>query len=132
MPDPAIKEKAKEMFVVNRFSMDTILELLKNDVSRKTLYNWRNQEDWETLRRQRAVKTHNRRERLEALLDKGIDELEVNFSPALVFSIGKLVAALKTSTTFEFTEEKKEKEDSKVKGLSEENLKEIEKKLGIL
>ena len=129
MPDPVLKEKAKDMFVINGFSMDTIEKVLDGDVSRKTLYNWRKQEDWETLRRQRAVRTAGRRERLEAALDRALDELETVFDSKLVFSIGKLVAALKSSSTFEFTEEKKDKEDNKIKGFSEENLREIEKKI---
>ncbi len=129
MPDPALKEKAKDMFVINGFSMDTIEKVLDGDVSRKTLYNWRKQEDWESLRRQRVVRTAGRRERLEAALDRALDELETVFDPKLVFSIGKLVAALKSSNTFEFTEERKDKEDNKVKGFSEENLREIEKKI---
>ncbi len=129
MPDPALKEKAKNMFVINGFSMDTIETMMDGEVSRKTLYNWRKQDNWENLRRQRAIRTEGRRERLEAALDRALDELETVFDPKLVFSIGKLVAALKSSSTFEFTEEKKDKEDNKKQGFSEENLREIEKKI---
>jgi hypothetical protein len=129
MPDPALKEKAKELFVTNGFSMNTILEMLNGEVARKTLYNWRKEENWEDERRQRAVRTQNRRERLEAALDRALDELEIKLDPKLIFAVGKLVAALKSSSTFEFTEEKKDKEDNKKKGLTPEALQEIESKI---
>ncbi len=126
--DPVLKEKARELFVVNGFSMDTIQTMLP-DVSRKTLYNWRDKENWEAQRRERVIKTSNRRERLEQLIDKLLDELDVKMDPKLIFSLGKAVAALKSSSTFEFTEEKKEKQDDIKKGYSEENLKKIEQEL---
>ncbi len=58
--DPALKEKAEEMFIINGFSMDTICTMLP-EVSRKTLYNWRNVENWESKRRERVEKTKTRR-----------------------------------------------------------------------
>lgn len=126
--DPALKEKAKELFVVNGFSMDTIQTMLP-EVSRKTLYNWRDKENWEAQRRERAIKTSNRRERLEGLIDRLLDELDVTMDPKLIFSLGKIVAALKSSSTFEFTEEKREKQEGIKKGLTEENLKKIEEEI---
>jgi hypothetical protein len=126
--DAALKEKAKEMFVVNGFSMDTIQTMLP-EVSRKSLYNWRNSENWEEERRSRVTKTANRRERIENQIDKALDELDVKLDPKLIFALGKLVAALKLTSTFEFTEEKSQKDYAKKKGLSEETLKEIEEKI---
>src|SRR3990167_6222658 len=128
--DAALKEKAKEMFVVNGFSMDTIQTMLP-EVSRKTLFNWRKQESWEELRRARSVKSSTRRERLEAALDRALDELEVVFDPKLIFAVGKIVAALKSSSTFEFTEEKKVKDNKKERDMSEETWKEIEERFGL-
>lgn len=129
--DAALRLKAEEYFVINGFSMETI-ETLMPEVSRKTLYNWKRDDNWIEKRRARVDKTKNRRERLEAQIDRALDELELNFEPKLIFSIGKLVAALKSSSTFEFTEDKNQKADNKKKGLSEETLKEIEEKLGVL
>ncbi len=131
MPDPALKEKAKEMFVINGFSMDTILTMMNGEVSRKTLYNWRKQEDWGSQRRARAEKTKSRRERLEALLDRTLDELEIKMDPKLIFSLGKVVAALKSSSTFQFTEEKKEDDEAKTQDISEETWNKIEERLGL-
>lgn len=126
--DPAIKEKAKEMFVVNGFSMDTICTMLP-EVSRKTLYNWRDKENWESLRRDRVVKASTRRERLEEIVDRLLDELNVTLDPKLIFSLGKVIAAIRASSTFEFTDEIKAKENDQAKGLTPETLAEIEKKI---
>ncbi len=132
MPDPALKEKAKEMFVINGFSMDTIVTMLDGEVSRKTLYNWRNQEDWDEQRRERVKRVVGRREQLEAAIDEAIVEYMASKDPKCLFAVGKATAALKMMSTFEFTEEKKEKETNKKQGFTEETLKEIESKLGLL
>ncbi len=129
MTDPAIVEKAEELFVVKGFSMETILTMLGGEISRKTLYNIRNRNKWEEKRRERIVKTQNRRERLESALDRLLDEFETKPDPKLIFSIGKLVAALKSSSTFQFTEEKKGKDEEIKKGYSKENLEKLEKEL---
>jgi len=132
MADPAVRKKAEELFVINGFSMETILTMLEGEVSRKTLYNWRKEDNWDEKRKARAAKIKNRRERLEALLDKLIEEAETITNPRLIFSIGKLVTALKSSSTFEFTEEKKEKSENVKKGWTKENLEEFEKQAGLL
>lgn len=126
--DAALKEKAREMFVVNGFSMETIQTMLP-EISRKTLYNWRKEEHWDLKRRDRSVKTTNRRERLEAIIDRLLDELDVVLDPKLIFSLGKTIAAIRASSDFEFTDEKKAKADSNEKGLTEKTLAEIEEKI---
>lgn len=126
--DAALKEKAKEMFVVTGFSMNTILTMFP-EVSKKTIYNWRKEENWDLQRRDRSVRATNRRERLEAIIDRLLDELDVTLDPKLIFSLGKTIAAIRASSTFEFTDEKKLKADSNEKGLTEKTLAEIEEKI---
>lgn len=129
MADPAIREKAKELFVQNGFSMDTILTMLDSEVSRKTLYNWRKEDNWEGLRKDSASKKQNRRERLEALLDRYIEQAEINLNPATLFAIGKLITALKSANYIDFTDELAERDENNKKGLTKENLEKIEKEL---
>jgi hypothetical protein len=129
MVDPAIREKAKELFVENGFSMDTIVTMLAGQASRKSIYNFRKEDNWVEERVKKVSSTKSRRERLEQLLDKYITEAEAVPSPKLIFAIGKIVAALRASSTFEFTEERQSKQDNKSKGFTEETLKEIESKI---
>ena len=128
--DAALREKAKEMFVTNGFSMDTIQTMMP-EVSRKTIYNWRKEDNWEELRRSRVDRTKTRRERIEALIDRLLDEADVKVDPKLIFSIGKLVTALKSTTTFEFTEEKKADENKKEQEISDNTWAKIEERLGL-
>ncbi len=131
MTDPAVEEKAEELYVIKGFSMDTILSMLDGQISRKTLYNIRKKNNWEDKRRDRIIRTQNRRERLEAALDRLLDEFETKPDPKLIFSIGKLVGALKSSSTFEFTEEKKEKEENKNStGISDKTIARLEELMG--
>jgi DNA-binding transcriptional MocR family regulator len=122
MADPAVREKAKELFVANGFSMDTILTMLDGEVSRKTLYNWRKEDCWDEQRKDRAAKTKNRRERLETLLDQAINQAEVNITPGGLFAIGKLITALKSANFIDFTDEKENKIDDGPKEISQETI----------
>lgn len=129
MADPAVREKAKEFFVQNGFSMDTILTMLDGEVSRKTLYNYRKEDKWDELRKNIVARKQNRRERLEALLDRYIEQAEVNLNPGTLFAIGKLITALKSANYIDFTDEIAERDENNKKGLSKENLEKIEKEL---
>jgi DNA-binding transcriptional MocR family regulator len=122
MADPAVKEKAKELFVINGFSMDTILTMLNGEVSRKTLYNWRKEDNWEEQRKDRAVRTKNRIERLEALLDQAINQAEVNITPGGLFAIGKLITALKSANFIDFSDEKEKNIDDGPKEITPETI----------
>lgn len=130
MHDPALKQKAQDLFVIDGFTMSTIQSMLP-DVSRKTLYNWRKKDKWADKRRAQVVQIQDRRESLEQSIDDLIKEFRVTHDPKLIFAIGKAAAALKTMNTFKFTEEKKaeDSEESKKQGFSEENLKKIEKEI---
>jgi len=132
MGDPAVKEKAKQLFVENGLSMDTIVKLLDGEVSRKTLYNWRKIDNWDELRKSKVERTIKLRERLEKLLEAAITDAETNLNPRSIFAVGKLVAALRASEYVNFSDEKNEKEENIKKGFSEDNLKQLEKELGVL
>ena len=126
--DPVLKEKAKELFVVNGFSMDTIQTMLP-EVSRKTLYNWRDKENWVAERKAQVKTTTDIRREIEAGLMETIAEWRITKNPSLMFAIGKGIAALKSLSTFVLPDEKKEKDDEIKKGLSPENLKKIEEEI---
>jgi hypothetical protein len=129
MADPAVREKAKELFVTNGFCMDTILNMLAGEVSRKTLYNWRNEDKWEDQRKDRVFKTKNRRERLETLLDQAINEAEINITPSGLFAIGKLITALKSANYIDFSDEKDTKPDDRPKVITQDTISKIRREV---
>ncbi len=132
MGDPAVREKAKQLFIDNGLSMATIVKMLEGDVSRKTLYNWRDEDNWNELRRAKVERTAKLRERLERLLENAITDAETNLNPRSIFAVGKLVAALRSSVYVDFTDEKNEKEANLKKGFSKDNLELLEKELDVL
>jgi hypothetical protein len=129
--DAATKEKAKDLYVINGLGVATISTLLP-EVPIGTLATWCNDDKWVKQRKDRVARTVRRREKIERALDNALDSLNNKFDPKLVLSIDKLVAALKSTSTFEFTEELKQNLDKRKRGLTPETLKEIEEKLGIL
>lgn len=132
MGDPAVREKAKQLFVDSGLSMDTIVKMLDGDVSRKTLYNWRKEDNWDEVRKAKVERTAKLRERLERLLENAITDAETNLNPRSIFAVGKLVAALRSSVYVDFTDEKNEKEANLKKGFSKDNLELLEKELDVL
>lgn len=132
MGDPAVREKAKQLFVDSGLSMDTIVKMLDGDVSRKTLYNWRKDDNWDEVRKAKIERTAKLRERLEKLLEAAITDAETNLNPRSIFAVGKLVAALRSSVYVDFTDEKNEKEANLKKGFSKDNLEQLEKELNVL
>ena len=132
MPDPAVKEKARQMFVENGLSMESILTTLSGEVSRKTLYNWRNEEDWIAQRKARFEKNLKLRDRLEALLERAIQEAEANLTAANLFAVGKAMEALRKAGYVDFSDEKAERDANLKQGFSKENLEKIEKQFNIL
>ena len=127
-PDAALKEKAKELFVNSGFSVETILAMLP-EISKKTLSNWCTEEGWETERRSRVIHKEGRRERIEGAIDRILDELDVRTDPKLIFSLGRLIAALKSASTIKFTEEKKMEKRKDV--LSDETWNKIDEHFGL-
>jgi transposase-like protein len=128
--DASLKEKAREMYVTSGLTVPSISSLLPG-ISQATLFKWRRYGNWEKQRKDRVAHTAARREQIERVLNLALDALEAKLDPKLAILIDKLVAALKSTSTFEFTEETKPKIDNKKKGLTPEALKEIEEKLGI-
>jgi hypothetical protein len=129
--DDAIKEKAKDMYVINGLTVPTISSSLPK-VSKYTLYRWRRDDNWDVQKKERVTLTAAIRARIKRALYQAFDSLEAKFDPKLVSSIDNLIATLKSTSTFEFTEELNQKLVNKKKGLTPEALKEIEEKLGIL
>jgi hypothetical protein len=126
--DAELKEKAKKLFVNSGFTTETILAMLP-EVSKKTLSNWCANEDWETERRSKVVHKEGRRERIEGAIDRILDELDVRTDPKLIFSLGRLIAALKSASTLKFSEEKKLEKKKDV--ISDETWNKIDEHFGV-
>ena len=128
--DVQTKIKAKELYVETGLSFHSILEILEGKVSRKTLYNWKNKEDWDSLRRAKVATKSTIREQAEKLLLRSLNEADVNFTPNNIFAAGKLAALLKSLSYAELSDDKKDFENEKTKGITQETLDKLEKLMG--
>jgi hypothetical protein len=128
--DAVLREKAKDMFVVNGFSMDTIQTMLP-EISRKTLYNWRETEKWEEQRRSRVKSTTDIRHEIEAGLKEAVIEWRLTKNPSMMFSIGKAIEALRKMSTFNLPEEKQKEQDKISDTISDDTWAIIEERFGL-
>ncbi len=125
-----LKEKARNIYVEDGLSLSSIEKKL--GLSINTLKDWCKEEKWMEKRQARIERTISLRERLERLLENAISNAESNMDPQAIFAIGKLVAALRTTSNIEFVDDRLKKEFEQKKKFTKEKLIELEKELGVL
>lgn len=125
MKHAALYEEAKRLYTVEGFSLDAIVELLKHQISRKTLYNWRSQHKWDE-QRQQYIQQHEdlQREVLE-ITRQAIKEAKANPTPHNIYAVAKALSAVKLLQGIESDDET----EDKPKGLSQETLDLLQKEL---
>lgn len=128
--NPSIKQKAKDFYVVHGFAIDTILKLMEGEVSRKTLYNWKNDDRWDDERKAQLKKAENLKTELYELLQQAIREAKTNPTSSNIFSVAKLMASYLQAVKVEQTEiPEKEAEEDKPKQITPETVEKIKKEI---
>jgi hypothetical protein len=89
-------EEAKRLYVIQGFALDTITDMLKNNVSRKTLYNWKTEFNWDGERAKYQNSTASIQEDLIELVKTQVKEARTNPSPQNIFALVKSIGALKS------------------------------------
>jgi hypothetical protein len=127
--------EAKKLYVESLFSLETIIKVLSKKVSRKTLYNWKNnydgldESDWDKLRGQKFEDAKDIRETLRKIiraLQKEIIADPTNHN--LHFAMTKYLVNFRYYDSFEnlFKEMNEiEKEESK-KVITPETIKQVD------
>lgn len=95
MKNAALYEEAKRMYVTEGMSVDAIVELLQNKVSRKTIYNWKGEHNWDEQRRQYLGTTADIRTELLEITRNAIREAKVSPTPHNIYAVVKALSALK-------------------------------------
>jgi hypothetical protein len=124
-----LREEARELFVEHGFSIESIRNVLKSSVSRKTLYNWKKEDGWDEKRKWHLKKTESLKDDIYELTRQAVEQAKADPSARTLFAVAKMVGVLKQLQTVKLPNE--EKEDNKPKGITEETINEIEKLLGI-
>lgn len=123
-------DEAQRLYVNEGLSLDAIVGILANKVSRKTLYNWKVQGEWDTKRKNYLKDTKDLQEDLLELAKLTIKEAKANPTPHNIYAMSKAIAALKSYQGVKLIEEETTPQERK--GLTEETVRQIEKEvLGI-
>ena len=122
-------EEAKRKYVYDGFSLDTIVGMLEGKVSRKTLFNWKQQGDWDQRRVEHAKSTEDIQAQLVKLAKKALEAANANPTPHNVYAVTKAISALKAYTGVKLLGENTTKDQRK--GLTEEATKQIKEAFGL-
>lgn len=110
-------EEAKRLYVNEGFSLDAIVSMLDNKVSRKTLYNWKTQGDWDTKRRNYLKETEDLQSQLMKLAQIALKEALANPTPHNIYAVIKAISALKIWQGVKVIEEEAEAKGADLKDL---------------
>lgn len=124
-----IRDLAKDYYVEKGYSIPTILDLLDGKVTKKTVYNWRDEDKWIDLRRAKIKKSDIMKEKLEDLVMSAINEAEANPNPRTFFAVAKIIASYKAFSTTKFEEQ--EETESGEKTITPETIEKVSKLLGL-
>ncbi|HOV99275.1 MAG TPA: hypothetical protein PK595_06865 [Bacteroidota bacterium] len=88
-------EEAKRMYVNDGLSLDVIVKLLKDNVSRKTLYNWKMENNWDKQREEYLHHTASLQNELMEIARTTVKNAKENPTPHNIYAMLKALGALK-------------------------------------
>ncbi len=112
-------DEAQRLYVNEGLSLDAIVGMLGNKVSRKTLYNWKIAGEWDTKRKNYLKETEDLNAQLMKLAHVALREALVNPTPHNIYAVMKAVSALKAWQGVKVVEEETEKSESSIDTLKE-------------
>jgi serine/threonine protein phosphatase PrpC len=128
MKSAVLYEEAKRLYVHDGFSLDAIVELLKNQVSRKTLYNWKTKYEWDKEREQVLKQNESLKQGILEIAQKAVQEAKANPTPHNIYAVVKAISALKLLEGVSIDKEESS-EDDKPKTISKETIEFIQKEI---
>lgn len=120
-------EEAKRLYVNEGFSLDAIVGMLGNKVSRKTLYNWKVQGDWDTKRRNYLKETKDIHDELIEIARLTIKRAKADPTPKNLLSMFRSISTLKNFAGVGLIDEETTPDERK--GLTEDTIRQIEKEV---
>ncbi|MCL4492530.1 MAG: hypothetical protein M1510_11660 [Nitrospirae bacterium] len=123
-------EEAKRLYVVEGFSLDAIVGMMGKKVSRKTLYNWKIQGEWDAKRKEYLNQTKDLYAELIEIARLMIKEAKANPTSKNVMAAFRAASMLLPKDGTRIIEEETSQEERK--GLTAEAIAQIEKEVGLL
>jgi len=125
MKNAALYEEAKRLYVIEGFSLDAIVQLLKKNVSRKTLYNWKVKNNWDEQRDKFLKQNEDLQNEILEIARATIKEAKANPTPHNIYAVVKAISALKLLQGINF----KDDTEDKPKNISKETIEFIQKEI---
>ena len=104
-------EDARRLFVREGFSIDAIVGMLNNKVSRKTLFNWKIDGQWENKRKEYLEQTKEIKTQLKDLVGLTLKNAERKATPKNILALLRSIQAYESyggiQPSFEDATEKK-------------------------
>lgn len=126
MKNAALYEEAKRLYVVEGFSVDAIVELLKKEVSRKTIYNWKTANNWDDQRKVYQKENEDLQNEIRDIAKIAIKEAKANPTPHNIYAVMKALSALKLMQGIKEIDDDAE---NKSKNISEETIKFVQREI---
>lgn len=126
MKNAALYEEAKRLYVIEGFSVDAIVELLKDKVSRKTLYNWKTANNWDDQRKAYQKEDEDLQKEIREIARIAIKEAKANPTPHNIYAVAKALSALKLMQGIELVEDEK---GEQITGIKKETIELIKKEM---
>ncbi len=125
MKNAALYEEAKRLYVIEGFSLDAVVELLKNQVARKTLYNWKTKNDWDKQRDLFLKQNEDLAKDIMEIAKVTIKEAKANPTPHNIYAVVKAIGALKLLQGINV----KDDNDDKPKEISKETVEFVQREI---
>lgn len=126
MKNAALYEEAKRLYVTEGFSIDAIVELLKDKVARKTLYNWKTANNWDDQRKAYQQENEDLQKEIKEIARIAIKEAKANPTPHNIYAVVKALSALKLMQGIQIVDDES---GEKVKGISKETFEFVQREL---
>ncbi len=89
-------EEAKRLFVEQGFAIDTIVGMLANKVSRRQLYTWKKEGQWEEKRKEFLEQSKDLRDEIVEIAKLTIQEAKARPTPKNMLAMCRAISALKS------------------------------------
>lgn len=86
-------EESQRLFVREGFALDTIVSMLGNKVSRKTLFNWKKDGDWDEKRKKHIEQNKDTRDQLKRIVDITLERAEKDPTPKNLLALLRAIQA---------------------------------------
>jgi len=122
-----LRDEARRLYVNDGLTLEAIFEILKGKISKRTLYLWKEQDEWDKKRTENVRHNENIKDGIIKIVKLCLKRAEEDPNPHNIYALAKAIAALREADAVKIFENK-ESPSEKTK-LTDEELKKIQKEI---